>query len=100
MKKYLKNYTKIIHKLHNYMQWHQNRYVPFHIDQNEEQIIFVLETIGWLCSSSQKPTASNLKAPSSALKLATMRKVRETGWTAVSKMDRKRKIKDSEKLFS
>ncbi|XP_052554469.1 synaptonemal complex protein 1 isoform X3 [Tympanuchus pallidicinctus] len=48
----------------------------------------------------QKPTASNLKAPSSALKLATMRKVRETGWTAVSKMDRKRKIKDSEKLFS
>ncbi|XP_010722693.2 synaptonemal complex protein 1 isoform X1 [Meleagris gallopavo] len=47
----------------------------------------------------QKPTTSNLKAPSSALKLATMRKVRETGWTAVSKIDRKRKIKDAEKLF-
>uniref|UniRef100_A0A8C3L5X8 Uncharacterized protein n=1 Tax=Chrysolophus pictus TaxID=9089 RepID=A0A8C3L5X8_CHRPC len=43
----------------------------------------------------QKPTTSNLKAPSSSLKLATMRKVRETGWTAVSKMDRKRKIKDA-----
>jgi len=29
-----------------------------------------------------------------------MRKVKETGWTAVSKMDRKRKIKDAEKLFT
>ncbi|XP_040547517.1 synaptonemal complex protein 1 isoform X2 [Gallus gallus] len=48
----------------------------------------------------QKPTTSNLKSAGSALKLATMRKVRETGWTAVSKMDRKRKIKDAEKLFT
>uniref|UniRef100_A0A669QFS2 Synaptonemal complex protein 1 n=1 Tax=Phasianus colchicus TaxID=9054 RepID=A0A669QFS2_PHACC len=53
-----------------------------------------------LRTNCMKPTTSNLKAPSSALKLATMRKVRETGWTAVSKMDRKRKIKDAEKLFS
>eukprot|EP00076_Gallus_gallus_P030107 XP_015154501.1 thyrotropin subunit beta isoform X1 [Gallus gallus] len=48
----------------------------------------------------QKPTTSNLKSAGSALKLATMRKVKETGWTAVSKMDRKRKIKDAEKLFT
>ncbi|OXB73668.1 UNVERIFIED_CONTAM: hypothetical protein H355_017090 [Colinus virginianus] len=48
----------------------------------------------------KKPTTSNLKAPGSALMLTTMRKVRETGWTAVSKMDRKRKIKEAEKLFT
>ncbi|NXI73545.1 SYCP1 protein, partial [Anseranas semipalmata] len=47
----------------------------------------------------KKPTTSNLKAPGSALKLTTMRKMREAGWTAVSKMDRKRKIKEAEKLF-
>nr|XP_038024201.1 synaptonemal complex protein 1 isoform X6 [Anas platyrhynchos] len=48
----------------------------------------------------KKPTTSNLKAPGSALKLTTMRKMREAGWTAVSKMDRKRKIKEAEKLFT
>ncbi|XP_021233010.1 synaptonemal complex protein 1 isoform X2 [Numida meleagris] len=48
----------------------------------------------------KKPTTTSLNAPGSALKLATMRKVRETGWTAVSKMDRKRKIKEAEKLFT
>lgn len=52
MKKYLKKYTKIIHKLRSYMQWHQNRYVPFYSDQNEKQIMCVLEIIGWLCFSS------------------------------------------------
>ncbi|XP_047927098.1 synaptonemal complex protein 1 isoform X3 [Anser cygnoides] len=48
----------------------------------------------------KKPTTSNLKAPGSALKLTTVRKMREAGWTAVSKMDRKRKIKEAEKLFT
>uniref|UniRef100_A0A8C3BJ99 Synaptonemal complex protein 1 n=1 Tax=Cairina moschata TaxID=8855 RepID=A0A8C3BJ99_CAIMO len=48
----------------------------------------------------KKATTSNLKAPGSALKLTTMRKMREAGWTAVSKMDRKRKIKEAEKLFT
>ncbi|XP_035203147.1 synaptonemal complex protein 1 isoform X3 [Oxyura jamaicensis] len=48
----------------------------------------------------KKLTTSNLKAPGSALKLTTMRKMREAGWTAVSKMDRKRKIKEAEKLFT
>ncbi|NXE23602.1 SYCP1 protein, partial [Ardeotis kori] len=47
----------------------------------------------------KKPTTSNVKTPGSVLKLTTMRKMREAGWTAVSKMDRKRKIKEAEKLF-
>lgn len=41
-----------------------------------------------------------MKTPGSVLKLTTMRKMREAGWTAVSKMDRKRKIKEAEKLFT
>ncbi|NXK14045.1 SYCP1 protein, partial [Herpetotheres cachinnans] len=48
----------------------------------------------------KKPTTSHGKTPGSVLKLTTMRKMREAGWTAVSKMDRKRKIKDAERLFS
>ncbi|NXI94065.1 SYCP1 protein, partial [Psophia crepitans] len=48
----------------------------------------------------KKPTPSNLTTPGSVLKLATMRKMREAGWTAVSKMDRKRKMKEAEKLFT
>ncbi|NXY73207.1 SYCP1 protein, partial [Glareola pratincola] len=48
----------------------------------------------------KKPAASNGKTPGSVLKLKTMRKMREAGWTAVSKMDRKRKMKEAEKLFT
>ncbi|KAM6333160.1 synaptonemal complex protein 1 [Alca torda] len=48
----------------------------------------------------KKPATSNAKTPGSVLKLKTMRKMREAGWTAVSKMDRKRKIKEAEKLFT
>ncbi|KFO98369.1 Synaptonemal complex protein 1, partial [Calypte anna] len=47
----------------------------------------------------KKPATLNLKTPGSVLKLTTMRKMREAGWTAVSKMDRKRKMKEAEKLF-
>ncbi|XP_041568246.2 synaptonemal complex protein 1 isoform X3 [Taeniopygia guttata] len=46
------------------------------------------------------PAPSNVNSPGSALKLRTMRRIREAGWTAVSKMDRKRKIKDVVKLFA
>lgn len=46
------------------------------------------------------PTPSNVKSPGSALKLKTMRRAREAGWTAVSKMDRKRKIKEVVKFFA
>ncbi|XP_010115287.1 PREDICTED: synaptonemal complex protein 1, partial [Chlamydotis macqueenii] len=48
-------------------------------------------------SPKKKPAISNVKTPGSVLKLTTMRKMREAGWTAVSKMDRKRKIKEAEK---
>ncbi|KFQ06034.1 Synaptonemal complex protein 1, partial [Leptosomus discolor] len=47
----------------------------------------------------KKSTTPNIKTPGSVLKLTTMRKMREAGWTAVSKMDRKRKIKEAEKFF-
>ncbi|XP_009944324.1 PREDICTED: synaptonemal complex protein 1, partial [Leptosomus discolor] len=43
----------------------------------------------------KKSTTPNIKTPGSVLKLTTMRKMREAGWTAVSKMDRKRKIKEA-----
>ncbi|XP_020858112.1 synaptonemal complex protein 1 isoform X2 [Phascolarctos cinereus] len=42
----------------------------------------------------------SLTTPGSALKFAAMRKMREGGWAAVSKMDRKKKIKEAEKLFT
>jgi len=41
-----------------------------------------------------------VKTPGSVLKLTTMRKMREAGWTAVSRIDRKRKLKEAEKLFT
>ncbi|XP_021153976.2 synaptonemal complex protein 1 isoform X3 [Columba livia] len=55
-----------------------------------------------LCAMTpkKKPTTSNLKTPGSVLKLTTMRKMREAGWATVSKMDRKRKMKEAEKLFT
>ncbi|XP_010140620.1 PREDICTED: synaptonemal complex protein 1 [Buceros rhinoceros silvestris] len=48
----------------------------------------------------KKPTTPSIKTSGSVLKLTTMRKMREAGWTAVSKMDRKRKIKEAEKFFT
>ncbi|CAM2107226.1 unnamed protein product [Caretta caretta] len=55
-----------------------------------------------LCVMTPKkiPTLSIIKSPGAALKLTAMRKMRETGWTAVSKMDRKKKMKEAEKLFA
>ncbi|NWI20207.1 SYCP1 protein, partial [Crypturellus soui] len=55
-----------------------------------------------LCAMTpkKKPTTSNLKTTGSALKMTSMRKMREAGWTEVSKMDRKRKMKEAEKLFA
>ncbi|KAF2985355.1 hypothetical protein EK904_013196, partial [Melospiza melodia maxima] len=41
------------------------------------------------------PAPSSVKSPGSALELKTMRRMCEVGWTALSKMDRKRKIKDA-----
>lgn len=59
-----------------------------------------METNGWVYVSSQKPSTPSIKTPGSVLKLTTMKKMREAGWTAVSKMDRKRKIKEAEKFFT
>uniref|UniRef100_A0A8C6VKF9 Uncharacterized protein n=1 Tax=Naja naja TaxID=35670 RepID=A0A8C6VKF9_NAJNA len=42
---------------------------------------------------------SILKTPGSSMKLATVRKMREAGWTTISKIDRRKKMKDAGKLF-
>ncbi|XP_043859481.1 synaptonemal complex protein 1 [Dromiciops gliroides] len=46
------------------------------------------------------PRPLSLTTPGSSLKFAAMRKMREDGWAAVSKVDRKKKIKEAEKLFT
>ncbi|XP_063153448.1 synaptonemal complex protein 1 [Candoia aspera] len=43
---------------------------------------------------------SVLKTPGSSMKLATIRKMREAGWTAISKLDRRKKMKEAGKLFT
>ncbi|XP_007485295.2 synaptonemal complex protein 1 isoform X1 [Monodelphis domestica] len=43
---------------------------------------------------------SSIATPGSALKFAAMRKMREDGWAAVSRVDRKKKMKEAEKLFT
>ncbi|XP_067323164.1 synaptonemal complex protein 1 [Anolis sagrei] len=45
-------------------------------------------------------TPSSIKTPGSLVKLAAIKKMRESGWSAISKMDRKNKLKEAEKLFS
>ncbi|XP_033008928.1 synaptonemal complex protein 1-like [Lacerta agilis] len=41
-----------------------------------------------------------LKTPGSVVKVAALRKMRDAGWTAISKVDRKEKMKEAEKLFA
>ncbi|XP_029769676.1 synaptonemal complex protein 1 [Terrapene carolina triunguis] len=53
-----------------------------------------------LCVMTPKKVLSTIKSTGAALKLTAMKKMRETGWTAVSKMDRKKKMKEAEKLFA
>ncbi|XP_075396437.1 synaptonemal complex protein 1 isoform X2 [Tenrec ecaudatus] len=51
------------------------------------------------CVTTPKPTPSSSATSGSTLKFGTMRKIREDQWTAVAKMDRKKKLKEAEKLF-
>lgn len=41
-----------------------------------------------------------LKTPGSSVKVAALRKMRDAGWTAISKVDRKKKMKEAGKLFA
>ncbi|XP_042317989.1 synaptonemal complex protein 1 isoform X2 [Sceloporus undulatus] len=45
-------------------------------------------------------TPSTLKTPGSSVNLASVRKMQEAGWSAISKMDRRNKMKEAGKLFS
>ncbi|XP_075053913.1 uncharacterized protein LOC142139945 [Mixophyes fleayi] len=42
---------------------------------------------------------ASLMSPSSGQKVSTMKKMREAGWAAISKVERKRKMKAAEKIF-
>ncbi|XP_037671085.1 synaptonemal complex protein 1 isoform X2 [Choloepus didactylus] len=52
-----------------------------------------------LCVSTPKKTPSSLTTPGSTLKFGAMRKTREDCWATIAKMDRKKKLKEAEKLF-
>uniref|UniRef100_A0A673V235 Synaptonemal complex protein 1 n=1 Tax=Suricata suricatta TaxID=37032 RepID=A0A673V235_SURSU len=52
-----------------------------------------------LCVRTPKQTRSSLTSPGSTLKFGAMRKMREDRWAVIAKMDRKKKLKDAEKLF-
>ncbi|KAM4872030.1 synaptonemal complex protein 1 isoform 1-T1 [Thomomys bottae] len=51
-----------------------------------------------LCVRTPKQTPSSLTTPGS-VKFGSLRKVQENRWAVISKMDRKRKQKEAEKLF-
>ncbi|KAG8517690.1 Synaptonemal complex protein 1 [Galemys pyrenaicus] len=52
-----------------------------------------------LCVRTPKKTPSSLTTPGPTLKFGTMRKMQEDRWAAIAKMDRKKKLKEAEKLF-
>ncbi|XP_037355202.1 synaptonemal complex protein 1 [Talpa occidentalis] len=52
-----------------------------------------------LCVRTPKKTPSSLTTPVPTLKFGTMRKMKEDRWAAIAKMDRKKKLKEAEKLF-
>ncbi|XP_070123286.1 synaptonemal complex protein 1 isoform X3 [Equus caballus] len=52
-----------------------------------------------LCVRTPKQTPSSLTNPGSTLKFGAMRKMREDRWAVIAKMDRKKKLKEAEKLF-
>ncbi|XP_064443596.1 synaptonemal complex protein 1 [Mirounga angustirostris] len=56
-------------------------------------------TTSHLCVRTPKKTPSSLTTPGSTLKFGAMRKMREDRWAVIAKMDRKKKLKDAEKLF-
>ncbi|XP_039104996.1 synaptonemal complex protein 1 isoform X1 [Hyaena hyaena] len=52
-----------------------------------------------LCVRTPKQTPPPPTTPGSTLKFGAMRKMREDRWAVIAKMDRKKKLKDAEKLF-
>ncbi|XP_062962458.1 synaptonemal complex protein 1 isoform X2 [Cynocephalus volans] len=52
-----------------------------------------------LCVRTPKKTPSSLTTPGSVLKLGTVRNIQEDHWAIIAKMDRKKKLKEAEKLF-
>uniref|UniRef100_A0A8C7AKG8 Synaptonemal complex protein 1 n=1 Tax=Neovison vison TaxID=452646 RepID=A0A8C7AKG8_NEOVI len=56
-------------------------------------------TTSHLCVRTPKKTPSSLTTPGSTLKFGATRKMREDRWAVIAKMDRKKKLKDAEKLF-
>uniref|UniRef100_A0A8C8ZNI5 Synaptonemal complex protein 1 n=1 Tax=Prolemur simus TaxID=1328070 RepID=A0A8C8ZNI5_PROSS len=55
--------------------------------------------ISHLCVRTPKKTPSSLIAAGSSVKTGSVRTIREDHWSIISKMDRKKKVKEAEKLF-
>ncbi|XP_048670510.1 synaptonemal complex protein 1 [Marmota marmota marmota] len=55
--------------------------------------------VSHLCVRTPKKSPSSLTTPGSVLKFGPMRKMREDHWAIIAKMDRKKKLKEAEKLF-
>ncbi|XP_055484308.1 synaptonemal complex protein 1 [Psammomys obesus] len=53
-----------------------------------------------LLVKTPKQTPSSLSTPASFMKIENLKKTREDRWAAVAKIDRKRRLKESEKLFA
>uniref|UniRef100_A0A2K5N4Y1 Synaptonemal complex protein 1 n=1 Tax=Cercocebus atys TaxID=9531 RepID=A0A2K5N4Y1_CERAT len=52
-----------------------------------------------LCVKTPKKVPSSLTTPGSTMKFGALRKMREDRWAVIAKMDRKKKLKEAEKLF-
>ncbi|EHH15083.1 hypothetical protein EGK_01126 [Macaca mulatta] len=52
-----------------------------------------------LCVKTPKKAPSSLTTPGSTMKFGAIRKMREDRWAVIAKMDRKKKLKEAEKLF-
>uniref|UniRef100_A0A8C0X3I7 Uncharacterized protein n=1 Tax=Castor canadensis TaxID=51338 RepID=A0A8C0X3I7_CASCN len=55
--------------------------------------------VSHLCVRTPKQTPSSLTTPGSTMKFGAVRKMQEDRWAIIAKVDRKRKLKEAEKLF-
>ncbi|KAM6167412.1 synaptonemal complex protein 1 isoform 2-T2 [Erethizon dorsatum] len=55
--------------------------------------------VSHLCVRTPKKTPSSLTTPGSMLKYGSVRKMQDDRWAVIAKMDRKKKLKEAEKLF-
>uniref|UniRef100_A0A2K6MCN4 Synaptonemal complex protein 1 n=1 Tax=Rhinopithecus bieti TaxID=61621 RepID=A0A2K6MCN4_RHIBE len=82
------------------LQQRENLNIP--IEENSSETTDLLENnppASHLCVKTPKKAPSSLTTPGSTLKIGAIRKMREDRWAVIAKMDRKKKLKEAEKLF-